>query len=83
MDENGYLVDLDQINSTMDHLIDYFQDETLNELPEFNGVNPSLENFARIFWEMYISKIDTSRISVVEVRLWEHSQAYAAFEKKV
>jgi 6-pyruvoyltetrahydropterin/6-carboxytetrahydropterin synthase len=83
LDENGYLVDLDEINAVMNGLIDHFQDKTLNELPEFNGLNPSLENFARIFWENYVSSINTSNLIEVRVRLWENENAYAAFEGKV
>jgi len=83
LDENGYLVDLDEINTAMDTLIERFQDRTLNDLPEFEGVNPSLENFCRIFWERYVSMIDTNGLSEVRVRLWENDNAYASFEKKV
>jgi 6-pyruvoyltetrahydropterin/6-carboxytetrahydropterin synthase len=83
LDENGYLVDLDEINAAMDTLIDYFQDKTLNDLPEFDGVNPSLENFCRIFWTRYIESIDTSNLAEVRVRLWKHENAYASFSRKV
>lgn len=83
LDENGYLVDLDEINAAMDGLIEHFQDTTLNELMEFDGVNPSLENFARIFWERYVSSIDTSNLDEIRVTIWEHENAYAAFRGKV
>ena len=31
-----------------------YRDRTLNELPEFEGLNPSVENFARILGDILI-----------------------------
>ena len=83
LDGNGYLVDLDEINAALDALIDYFQDRTLNDLPEFEGVNPSLENFCRIFWQKYVSSIDIANLSEVKVKIWEYDSAYASFTQRV
>ena len=48
LDEHGYLVDLIQVEGHLDFALGRYRDQTLNEIPEFAGLNPSLENFARI-----------------------------------
>ena len=51
---------------------------TLNELPKFAGLNPSVEHFARIFWEMLASRI-ALRGKTLTVRLWENEHDWAAY----
>ena len=47
--EYGYLVDIDAVESLLDNLEDRYRDTLLNDLPEFEGLNPSIEHFARLF----------------------------------
>ena len=57
LDQNGYLLDIVDIEKNLTSLTAYFADKILNELPEFSGLNPSLENFAKIFTSRAIYSI--------------------------
>ena len=55
-----------------------FKVYTLNDFPEFEGLNPSLENFCRIIGDMFCNKLSVSDVYSVEVKLWEDSSAWAS-----
>ena len=48
LNEHGFLVDIVALEAHLDELVAYYRDQTLNELPEFAGLNPSIEHFARL-----------------------------------
>lgn len=79
--EHGYLVDIDAINAAMDDVIDQYADTTLNEQPAFEGLNPSVEHFARIFCERILEAADPTNPDRIRVRLWEDDEAYASYEQ--
>ena len=78
LDEHNYLVDIVEIEDYLDELVSGFSDRTLNDLPEFAGMNPSLECFAHIFCQRIAARFLDSRIVEVVVKLWEHEHAWAA-----
>jgi 6-pyruvoyltetrahydropterin/6-carboxytetrahydropterin synthase len=80
LDRHGYLVDIVDIESNLDRQVAYYRDQTLNELPEFAGLNPSIENFARILCQKLSQAIQAGNICRLAVRLWENEIAWAAFE---
>ncbi len=80
LDEAGYLVDIGRLEARLDELIDHYRDRTLNELPEFEGLNPSLEHFARIACERLAETVDPERIETILVILWENDDAWASWE---
>ena len=43
LDRHGYLVDIVDIENSLDGLVAYFRDRTLNELAEFEGLNLTFE----------------------------------------
>lgn len=81
--EYGYLVDIDEVKTVVDELVDRYTDATLNELPEFEGLNPSVEHFARFFAKRVADGIDTEQIEAVEVTMWEDESAAASYETAV
>jgi 6-pyruvoyltetrahydropterin/6-carboxytetrahydropterin synthase len=79
LDRHGYLVDIIDIERHLEGLVARYRDQTLNDLPEFAGLNPSIEHFARIVCEALAAAIDAPNISGVAVRLWENDIAWAGF----
>lgn len=77
LDPHGYLVDIDDVFSNLDAQVGYFKDKTLNELPEFKAVNPSLEHLARIFCKAVTRRLKGQNLSAVSVRVWENEMAWA------
>lgn len=83
LDEHGYLVDLTDLDSRLDHVVRRYLDQVLNDLPEFEGLNPSLEHFARILNERLSESMAPSGLSASEVRLWESPTAWASYRRNL
>ena len=81
LDRHGYLVDIVEIKAQLEALLDHFGKRTLNELPEFEGLNPSLEHFARIFCQSLAGRIQSPNLSAITVKLWEDECAWAAYRQ--
>jgi len=79
LDQHGYLVDIVDIERALDALIARYRDHTLNDLPEFAGLNPSIERFAHILCQALAAHIQASNLRRVTVKLWENEQAWASF----
>ena len=80
LDEHGYLVDIVDVSNHLDDLIARFSDKMLNEQPEFKGLNPSLEHFARILALALDERIKAPSLCGLKVILWENDDAWASYE---
>ena len=83
LDENGYLCDIDAIKSGMEALLASYRGQTLNDAPEFAGLNPSVEHFARIFCRSLAETIKAPNLRAVTVRMWEDENAWAAYRQQL
>ena len=79
LDEHGYLCDIMDMEKHLDEVVDYYQEQMLNDKPEFNGLNPSIEHFARILATSLSERITEKNISALKVVLWENESAWAAY----
>jgi 6-pyruvoyltetrahydropterin/6-carboxytetrahydropterin synthase len=79
LDQHGYLVDIVDVEKHLDDVVNYYKEQMLNEKPEFAGLNPSIEHFSRILATTLNDKIKAKNISKLKVVLWEHENAWAAF----
>jgi len=79
LDEHGYLVDIVDIEANLDALVAEYRDCTLNEMPAFAGLNPSIEHFSRILCTTLSEDIAAPNISAFVVKLWENEIAWAAY----
>ena len=80
LDPHGYLVDIVDITRALDEQCAYLRDQTLNDLPEFAGLNPSIEQLARIFCRALMQRIHASNLARVRVQIWENEIAWSAYE---
>ncbi len=78
LDHHGYLVDIIELEANFNYLLARYRDRVLNELPEFAGLNPSLEHFSRIFCQAIWERIRAANIQAVTLRLWESELAWAS-----
>ena len=83
LDQHGYLVDIVDIESHLDKLVAHYRDHTLNDLPEFAGLNPSIEHFSRILCHALAERIRAETLTAVTVRLWENDIAWASYRLAV
>ena len=78
LDEHGYLIDITIVDDFLDAVVERYRDCTLNNLPEFSGLNPSIEHFARILCDGLAARLDKIRISAIEVKVRETDRAWAS-----
>jgi 6-pyruvoyltetrahydropterin/6-carboxytetrahydropterin synthase len=83
LDQHGYLVDIVDIEANLEALVAHYRDKTLNELPEFAGLNPSIEHFARIFCQSLAAQIQAPNLSALTVQMWENEIAWASYRLAV
>lgn len=81
LNEYGYLIDIDEVQAALDALEDRYRDATLNDLPEFDGLNPSVEHFARFFADRFLDRVDAAAVDRIEVTMWEDETAAATYER--
>jgi 6-pyruvoyltetrahydropterin/6-carboxytetrahydropterin synthase len=79
LDKHGYLVDLLDVEKNLDDLLSGYREADLNELPEFAGLNPSLEHFARILCSKLFERLKSENLRSLTVRLWENDRAWASY----
>jgi 6-pyruvoyltetrahydropterin/6-carboxytetrahydropterin synthase len=80
LDQHGYLVDIVDVEKHLDEVVNYYKEQMLNEKPEFAGLNPSIEHFARILCIALSERIKAKNILEVKVVLWENDSAWSAFQ---
>jgi len=77
----GYLVDIDAVEAILDDLEDRYGDALLNDLPEFEGLNPSIEHFARLFGDRVAAALDDPTPTSLTVRIWEDDVSWASHSR--
>src|SRR5512142_2588728 len=80
LDQHGYLVDIVDVSKHLDELIGDYSEKMLNDLPEFRGLNPSLEHFVRILAVALDARIQAPNIRGLKVILWENAAAWASYD---
>ena len=80
LDPHGYLTDIVEVDKQLDEIVSYYQEQMLNDKPEFEGLNPSIEHFARILARTLSERIKAENIAVLKVVLWENASSWAAYE---
>lgn len=83
LDQHGYAVDIVDIESNLNALVAHYKDKTLNEQPEFAGLNPSIEHFSRIFCEAFVAHLKAENIVAVTLKMWENDIAWASYRKEL
>jgi 6-pyruvoyltetrahydropterin/6-carboxytetrahydropterin synthase len=83
LDQHGYLVDIVDIESNLESLVDKYRDKTLNDLPSFEGLNPSIEHFSRILCQELSARIKAETLNSITIKLWENEIAWAAYQMDV
>jgi len=80
LNQHGYLCDIVDVEQHLEELVAYYREQMLNDMPEFSGLNPSIEHFARILAIKLNASIKAPNITVLEVVLWENENSWAAFK---
>jgi 6-pyruvoyltetrahydropterin/6-carboxytetrahydropterin synthase len=82
LDRHGYIVDLEELEALLDRVVDHYRGRLLNELAEFEGLNPSIEHLSRRFFDRLSAGLGHHRFVSIEVRIWETAEAWAAYRER-
>jgi 6-pyruvoyltetrahydropterin/6-carboxytetrahydropterin synthase len=80
LDQHGYLCDIVDVEKQLDEVVAYYREQMLNERPEFEALNPSIEHFARILVTALDARINAPNVTALKVVLWENEVAWASYE---
>jgi 6-pyruvoyltetrahydropterin/6-carboxytetrahydropterin synthase len=83
LDQHGYLVDIVAVSAALANVHARYADNLLNDMPEFEGLNPSLEHFARILCQRLARELSAPTLASVTVRLWENESASATYRQSL
>jgi len=83
LNEYGYLVDIDEVNAALDDVEARYRDALLNDLPEFEGLNPSVEHFARLVGDRVADSLADPNPDALTVRMWEDDRSWASHGREL
>jgi len=83
LNEFAYLVDIDDAEAALDKLANRYRDRMLNECPEFEDTNPSVERFARVIFDRVTETITDDTVTELRVTVWEDDEAAASYDGAV
>lgn len=72
-------MDIVDIEQALEAQVAVYRDRVLNDLPAFQGLNPSIEHFSRILCQALAAQIKAVNLSRITVKLWENEIAWAAY----
>jgi 6-pyruvoyltetrahydropterin/6-carboxytetrahydropterin synthase len=79
LDQHGYLVDILDVEKHLNELVARYSEQMLNDLPEFTGLNPSIEHFSRILCLAINECIQAPNITHIKVQIWENEIAWVSY----
>ena len=82
LNQHGYLIDIVDVEAILGELANRYRNRVLNALPEFAGINPSIEHFARILCEAFVKRLKEGHLSAIQVKIWENRIAWASYVKE-
>jgi 6-pyruvoyltetrahydropterin/6-carboxytetrahydropterin synthase len=79
LNQHGYLVDIVQVEAALNALVNRYRDKSLNDLPQFAGLNPSIEHFTRIAAQELAPQVYATNLNALVVKIWENEIAWASY----
>lgn len=80
LNQHGYLVDIVQVEEALNALVSRYRDKTLNDLPQFAGLNPSIEHFTRIAAQELAPQVYATNLTALTIKIWENEIAWASYQ---
>jgi 6-pyruvoyltetrahydropterin/6-carboxytetrahydropterin synthase len=75
LDHLGVAIDFQDIKTPLRELVEALDHRHLNDLPAFQGVNPTAEHVARYLFRELASRLDDGRVRVNAITIWETERA--------
>ncbi len=79
LDQHGFLVDIVEVERHLDEVVESFAGRTLNALPAFSGLNPSIERLATIMHGLFTERFADFNLDALKVSIWEDEIAWTSY----
>jgi 6-pyruvoyltetrahydropterin/6-carboxytetrahydropterin synthase len=79
LDPIGLALDFSELKEITRKVLASFDHTVLNELAEFQDQNPSAENISRCLFSTLASAINSERVRLCRVTVWESERAAASY----
>ena len=82
LDELGILIDFMDVKNMLKEVLEVFDHKMINDVPPFDGFNPTAENIARFIYEQMADKLGNqtgSNVWITKVTVWESEAASATY----
>ena len=79
LNSEGILIDFRVVKKWLKEILDQMDHEHLNELPVFQGINPSSENLAHYIYTAMRHFVDTQNVNILRVKVWESENAAVTY----
>lgn len=88
LDDQGFAADIARMEAIRDRLIKRMNGIYLNDVAFFEGIQPSLENFATFFLQELLKEFSSTGpvsqgIYKSTIQVWESNTAWASYEQDV
>ena len=83
LNEHGYLMDIVEIEDRLDGIMARLRDSVLNELPEFAGLNPSIEHLADQCCRWLQEGLRNPPLTAVCVKVFENNDVWASCHREI
>ena len=79
LNSEGILIDFRLVKKWLKEILDEMDHQHLNELPFFQGKNPSSENIAYYVYKALQPKVKEAAVKVLRVKVWESENSVVSY----
>jgi len=83
LNQHGFLVDIVEVEFHLNAVVDELRDKTLNNLPPFAGLNPSIEQLATILHHSFKSRFHAAGLAALTITIWEDDIAWTSYRESL
>jgi 6-pyruvoyltetrahydropterin/6-carboxytetrahydropterin synthase len=82
LDQQGFLLDIDDVGRQLEQVLSQFRGKLLNDIGEFRGLPPSIEQLARLLCIRFRQRVTASNIRAVSLTVAENGDACASYREE-
>ena len=75
----GFVADITLVEQVLDKIAGKLQGAVLNDIPDLQGLNPSIEHLARFVAHSLSRDLESENPEAISVTVWEDDQARAGY----
>ncbi|MBW1809448.1 MAG: 6-carboxytetrahydropterin synthase QueD [Deltaproteobacteria bacterium] len=78
-DQTGLTLDFGILRKLLEQVAGKFDHSCLNDHPEFEKLNPSSENLARVIYQALKAAAEDYPVKVIRIRVWETEGSFVTY----